>query len=267
MTDQTPRLLDFDNIYNFRDFGNYSTEDGRRVSARKLFRSAHLASASASDLAQVKDFDIRIITDLRHRPERDRQPNLWPDGHAAQTITNKEAQVLGADDGREAMAPHEAFTKYTLQEAHQARDYMIKSYRTRPDDPGFRHSFGTTLKTMAATGDPLLIHCAAGKDRTGTLAAIILGALGVDGDTIMEDYMLTLRAIDIDAMLSPAAKAMSKRYERTLKPEILRPLFIVEPDYLQASLETIGNLDSYLSDALGISTAERDALRAHYTTD
>lgn len=258
------RIIPFENIYNFRDFGDYATRSGGHIKPRRLFRSAHLSSASEADLSQIRELGIRTIADLRHRPERDRQPNRWPADHAAVTITNAEADDKSDPD---AMAPHEAFTKYTLQEADQAREYMMNSYRTRPDDPGFRHSFSQTLKTMARTGEPVLIHCAAGKDRTGTLAALILGALDVDMDTVMDDYMLTMQAIDIDALLSPAAKAMSQRYERALSPEILRPLFIVEPDYLQASLETIGDMERYLSSALDITPAERDALRAHYLRD
>jgi len=197
-----------------------------------------LASASEADLNQIADLNIGLVSDLRHRPERKRQPNRWPE---------KPRTTLEFPDAKEAsgdtMAPHEAFTKHTLKEAHQADAYMKMSYENRPSDPAFQSIFSQTLAHMAETGEPILIHCAAGKDRTGTLAAIILSALGVSDDTIMEDYMLTMQAIDIENYLGKAAPMMSQKYQRGLSVDALRPLFIVAPDYLERSLKSIGNMD------------------------
>lgn len=253
------RILSFDNILNFRDFGDYATRDGGHVRGRRLFRSAHLSSASEADLAQLAALDIGLVSDLRHAPERARQPNRWP----ARPRTTIELPTAANKDS-DTMAPHEAFTKYTLKEAAQASEYMKNSYRARPHDPVFIESFSRTLAHMSSTGEGVVVHCAAGKDRTGTMVALILAALGVDDDTIMDDYMMTMDAIDIEALLTPAAAAMSKRYERELSPDILRPLFIVTPDYLKESLDAIGDMEAYLTGVMGLTSAHRDALRAHY---
>ena len=162
------------------------------------------------------------------------------------------------------MAPHEAFVKNELHTPEDARNYMIKSYGARPDDAGFRQIFGDTLRHMAKTGDPILVHCAAGKDRTGTLCALIQGALGIAPETIMQDYMLTMRAVNIDEFLGLAAKMYEKRYERPFDHEAVRPMFGVEPAYLESSLATIKDMDNYIGEALGISDKEKAALKAAY---
>ena len=255
------RILPFENILNFRDFGDYPTRNGAQVKAGRLFRSAHLSNASDTDLDKIAGLNIGLVSDLRYKPERARQPNRWPESRPVKVV-----EFPDPPHASETMAPHEAFTKYDLKRADDARNYMRGSYLARPNDPAFQSSFVRTLRFMAETGEPILIHCAAGKDRTGTLAALILGALGVAEDVIMEDYMLTMSAVDIESFLSPAAKAMSVKYERELHPDMLRPLFHVEPDYLQQSLEAIGDIDNYLHKILGLTVAERTKMTEHYLT-
>jgi len=255
------RLYNFNTIRNFRDFGNYAAQDGRHVRPASLFRSAHLNTADNIELEVVAKLDIGLIVDLRYQPERKRQPNKIPEGQNP-TIFEFEDMIE-----REALAvaPHEAFMQHDLHEAQDARNYMNASYSARPDDPGFQSIFSKTLKHMAATGDPILIHCAAGKDRTGTLAAIILSALGVDRETILEDYMLTMEAVDIEKYLGSYAKMISSHFGRDYDPDSLRPMFGVEPDFLHSSLNTIGDMDSYLTDSLQLTKKERSALLDFYT--
>ena len=253
------RIYQFDSIMNFRDFGNYPAANGQRVKAAKLFRSAHFNQASDADLEKLAALDIGLVVDLRHKPERQRQPNRWPE-HPAPVVL----QYPDPKHASEELAPHERFIKETLTTPEQARDYMQGSYKARPHDEGFSSIFSQTLKSMAQTGKPMLIHCAAGKDRTGTLAAVILSALGVPFETIMDDYMMTMEAVDIETFLEPAALQMAERYGRTYDANALRPLFHVEPAYLQQSMASIGNTDGYVAKTLGITETERQALREFY---
>lgn len=254
------RIKKFETIFNFRDFGGYQTMDGGKVKANKLFRSAHLHNTNEADKARLAELDISLIVDLRHAPERERQPTNWPENHTPRRLSYPDPV-----DGESAkVAPHEAFMKHDLHKPEDARNYMIGSYGARPHDTGFKQIFGDTLRHMAETGEPILVHCAAGKDRTGTLCAVIKGALGVDEKTIYEDFMLTMTAVDIDSFLAPAAQMFTQRYGRSIDPEAIRPMFGVEEAYLQSSLEAIVDMQSYIHDHLGITDKEKAALKAAY---
>ncbi|MDB2437778.1 tyrosine-protein phosphatase [Hellea sp.] len=254
------RIKKFDGVFNFRDFGGYQTQDGKNIKANKLFRSAHLHNTNDADKARLAELGIGLIVDLRHAPERDRQPTQWPEQQSPRRLTYPDPEH--GESGK--VAPHEAFMKHDLQNPEDARNYMLGSYGTRPHDAGFKQIFGDTLRHMAATGDPILVHCAAGKDRTGTLCAIIKGALGVDEKTIYEDFMLTMTAVDIDQFLKPAAQMFTQRYGRPIDPEAIRPMFGVEEAYLQSSLDAIEDMQAYIHNHLGITDKEKAALKAAY---
>lgn len=256
------RIYDFEKILNFRDFGNYPTRSGGHIKTGRLFRSAHFHQPSPVDLTRLDSLNIGLISDLRSEAERGRQPNAWP---GERSVRQLQFQDLSGYQP-EGLAPHEAFMKEELKVPQDSRDYMQRSYKARPADAGYRDIFSKTLKFMAETGEPIVIHCAAGKDRTGTLAAIILGALDVDPNIVMEDYMLTMQAVNIDPFLAPAAKHMETRFGREYDPESLRPMFGVEPAFLEKSLETIGDMDRYIREALEISDKEKAAIQAAYLT-
>ena len=255
-------ILKFDNVLNVRDFGGHSLSTGGKVAKGKLLRGAQLSKMSDRDCAQFQDFGVELVVDLRHRPERERQGSSWPRDPKPNTFVYDDEASTHTHN---KLAPHEIFIIQELSDPEDARRYMMGSYTDRPRDPGFINVTKKTLKHMAKTGDHIYVHCAAGKDRTGTFAAILLQAIGVSADDIMEEYMLTRKAVDISPILDAAAIRMEKQYGRPFDPNALRPIFGVEPEFLDASLTAIGDFDAYCNDVLELSAADIDGLRSHYT--
>ena len=254
------RVKPFKTILNFRDFGHYETNEGTKVVRDKLFRSAHLNNLDDAELEAIGEMEIGLVVDLRHKPERVRQPSRYP--------VEDEARVIVYIDPPEyeaaKTAPHEAFMERELNTPEDAHNYMMKSYSLRAGDKGFQNIFRDTLHHMAETGDAILVHCAAGKDRTGTLVALIQGLLGVPAKDIENDYLLTNEAVDVESFLEPASKAFTKRYGRTIHPDALRPMFGVKADYLTSALEQMGDLRQYTKEVLGLSEEQITKIRSHY---
>jgi len=261
------RNYDFSSIFNFRDFGGYAGADGRAIKTGRLFRSAHLAGLTDKDLSSISDLDINLIVDLRYAPERKRQPSRFP---SPAPHVHEYPDAFAAKKAK--VAPHEAFLEHELYTAEDAHRYMIGSYTARPHDAGFQAICADTLRFMANSEDTqatgVLVHCAAGKDRTGTLCALIQAILGVSREDIMADYMLTLDAVDIDKIIVPAAAMFTERYGRKIDAEALWPMFGVVPDFLEVALDGMmdgaGDIEPYVHDILGLSQAEIASLRARY---
>jgi len=254
------RVKPFKTILNFRDFGHYETADGNKVVRDKLFRSAHLNNLDDAELEAIAHMKIGLVVDLRHKPERVRQPSRYP--------VQNEARVLVYEDPPEyqaaKVAPHEAFMEQELNTPDDAHNYMMKSYSLRAGDKGFQDIFRDTLQHMVKTGDAILIHCAAGKDRTGTLVALIQGLLGVPAKEIQEDYLLTNKAVDVESFLMPASKAFSKRYGRDINPDALRPMFGVKTAYLDTAIKQMGGFRQYAKEVLGLNDQDVTKLRELY---
>ncbi len=257
------RILPFQTVYNFRDFGQYPGYDGQLILGGRLFRSAHLHHMSGPDIARFEDLRIGVIIDMRYEAERKKQPNQLPADHKSTTL----AYSPGANKDPLAIAPHEAFMAHDLKQAEDARFYMMNSYKERPLDIGFQSLARASLKHMAKTGDNILIHCAAGKDRTGTLAALILHMLGAEREVILEDYMLTMTAVDLPTLLEMASVKLSEKHGRRFNPDMLAPLFGVSEDYLQQSFITMGDIDHYIEAVLRITPKEKAAIAAYYRQD
>jgi protein-tyrosine phosphatase len=136
-----------------------------------------------------------------------------------------------------------------------AREIMRESYRSyvRHNTHSFRALFAHLLQDHA----PLVIHCTAGKDRTGFACALVLHALGVPDDVIAEDYLLTNRLYQRD----PASGT-------DLPEDVREAIGSVDTSYLAAAFEAIhadyGGLDLYLKDGLGLGESERANLKDRY---
>ena len=251
-----PRLHRFDALDNFRDFGDYATAAGRRVRPGALYRSGHHAGVSDGDLERLAAFDIGVVVDLRRPIERTKQPSKRPAGFAG--------QVLVSDLDAVGEAPHITFLKSADLTPDSGRKFMTGLYGEMAYAPSHVEVFGAYFRALADSDRPVLIHCAAGKDRTGLLAALTHHLLGVGHDDLMEDYLLTNTAVGLETRAPQMAVQLEKMTGRKASHDAVVAFMGVEPAYLEAailSLETrSGSIDAYLETVLGVDAAMRDRI-------
>ena len=240
------RLLRFDGIENFRDAGGYEGADGRLAPGR-LFRSAHQGRATDEDLRRLDALDLALVVDLRRPDERRRDPCRRPPAFGAQVI---ETALEG-----DAEAPHMKFLRETDLTAGNAHGFMLEEYRRLPFEPAHLEVFRRYFRALADVEGPVLIHCAAGKDRTGLLVALTHHLLGVSADEVMADYLLTNEARSLSAWAPRFAELIEREYGRRPPMEAVEAFLRVHPDWLRAAFDEIdskaGGLDAYLATVLG----------------
>ena len=239
------RLIALEGATNFRDLGGYPARDGRRVRWRRLFRADGLHALTPPDGATLAGLGIEEALDLRYGPERAGEPACLPGSVASVHIGLAEAPGVSL---------LETLNMGGVSSAEVAKSWLTRSYAGYPDK--YASACGAILRRLIAEdAPPLLFHCTAGKDRTGFAAAVVLEALGVSRETIMEDYLLTNRHWD-----------RGNREPEGLPREIYEPVFSAREEYLSASWATLdrdhGGLEGWLDRAVGFNAGDRERLRA-----
>jgi len=244
MSDFPLRHFNLQGASNFRDLGGYATRDGHRVRWRQIFRSNHLGHLTASDVEVVRGLGVRSAFDFRGVEER-----------AAAACVIEEIAVHSLPIEPTVVAALRARLQARALSSADALEIMRESYRNyvRQNTHSFRELFAHLLEDRA----PLVIHCTAGKDRTGFACALLLHALGVPADVIAEDYLLTNRFYRRDPNSSP-----------DLPDDVRQAIGSVEASFLAAGLDTVradyGDLEDYFRNGLGLGGPERSELKARY---
>lgn len=250
-----PRIHPFEAVENVRDYGGYDTAASQRLASGRLFRSGHWAHATDEDLARFRALGIGTVVDLRRATEREHQPSRRPEGCVAEVLTAPPRP----DDLTEA--PHVAFLKSRDLTPDAACEFMTSAYRRIPYEAPHLDLFGRYFRALADSDRPVLIHCAAGKDRTGILAALTHRMVGVHADDMIEDYVLTNAAVRLEERAPEIAERMQRWSGRPASPEAVIAFVGVEPGYLDVAFAEIdrqsGSLDGYFETALGLNAATR----------
>ena len=248
MTQNPERRLPLEGASNFRDLGGYKTKDGRTVRWRKIFRSGAMDRLSDADLVVLHDLGLRTICDLRHPEEQAMHPTrLSP--FAPATIHSLPIRPHVPGDYRERIEANDPHA------GALARDYMTEAYRCYVRDHAEAYR-GLMQKLADPENHPLVFHCAAGKDRTGFGAALVLMTLGVPEESIFEDYLATNHYWTESVL----------RVQQDI-PEAARKHFSAANDvYLRASINTLheiySSLDAYINDALKLEPGAVQWLRS-----
>lgn len=245
---------------NFRDFGGYPTCHGRPVRWGRLYRCGHLSKLSERGVAQLASLGLDLVCDFRREDEQRFEPSRLPQGDAAPRVAG-----LGITPGSQGSALYNDSSAIDGATAMRAFMCGINREFVRSQSARYRELFAALLDDGV---ERVLVHCAAGKDRTGFAAAMILHALGVPEELIVRDYLLTRHYFTPAEELS---RVRAKYAIDHLADEDVLPMLSVEEAYLRAALETIaedyGDTDTYLREALGVGEAERAALMARFLED
>jgi protein-tyrosine phosphatase len=235
------RVIDLEGCLNFRDLGGYATADGRRVRWRRLFRSDGLHVLTAADVRRLSDeLQIGDVIDLRSSAE------LRLDGRG---LLERETAIrfhhLPLFDGVQS-ADREAAGVMNLAD----RYFLLAEFA--------KEAIARVVNVLAESGAPAVYHCAAGKDRTGVVSAVVLGALGVRDEVIIADYAATQE--NLDAIV---ARLMATEGYRTMLEALPPDTLHAEPTTMIALLtrirERYGSMSEYLH-AAGVSRATQERL-------
>ncbi|MEZ5573420.1 MAG: tyrosine-protein phosphatase [Halioglobus sp.] len=250
------RKLGMQGTPNFRDFGGYSTIDGRSVKWGFLFRSGHLSSLTEQDVELLASLQLDLVCDFRRQEEQDGDPSILPSTRPPRIAS---LPIIPGSNSRffEQTEGH-------VGDRQAMFDFMLEINRdfAEAQTVAYARMFREILDVKDAR---FLVHCAAGKDRTGFAAAIILLALGVSKEVVMRDYMLTARFFHPHAEI----ERLRQKYQmQQMDPESIFPMLEVHEDYLARALLAIEqrypSVDDYLQEALGVGPAEVAELRARY---
>jgi protein-tyrosine phosphatase len=238
------RHLPLGGTYNVRDVGGYLTREGRTIRWRTLLRADSLHRLSDEGQAHLLEAGLRTIVDLRREEEIAVAPNILATSESVRYVWVSLAPNPTTSEGRRELFP----------------DSLAQTYRAIVDDR--QAELRDVLRALVyADAFPALVHCTAGKDRTGIVVALLLALAGVDHATIAEDYALSATYLS-DAFFAAArrrAEAAGHDWER------YRYLLGCPADLMLATLtdldERYGGVEAYLR-LIGLTDPELQSLRA-----
>jgi protein-tyrosine phosphatase len=242
---------------NFRDIGGYRSRTGQTVRDGLLYRSDALHSVSEEDLATYHGLGIRQLIDLRTPHERERLPDVVPDGAEYAVVAVQGQEAAGANFTDTLADPEAARAVFG---GGAAERFMHAVYRELVTDDEALSGYRELVERAASGPTALVFHCSAGKDRTGWGAALILHLLGVDRTDVVADYLASNeRQANTDAWMRRLS------VDSGLAWDDVAPMTRVRTEYLETAFthvgEVYGSFDQYVADGLKVSGSVVDRLR------
>jgi protein tyrosine/serine phosphatase len=257
---QESRVIAMAGIHNFRDYGGYAARGGRLRTGR-LWRSGQHSEATPEDLDKVHALRIATVIDLRGDSERA--------GNRCLRHPEFEGEVLfhpGETASAAGRAVHEEMAR-DVRTADDARQAMLNLYETLPFRPVLVGTYRLYIQALAERESPSLLHCLAGKDRTGVAAALVHHLLGVHHDDIVADYLLTNTAGNAEARIEAGARHVREGFGISMDDAAVRVLMGVEAPFLERAFATVrerhGSVEAYARDVLGVTPDVLAAMEAN----
>lgn len=253
----SPRILDLQGAPNFRDLGGYATADGHHVRYGVVYRSNKLSALTAGDETTIDGLHLVTEIDLRTAEERKSEPSRWL--HAPADLYESPKSTLQPTLGPLLSRIHDAAS---------AQAALTDFYAQMPDI--YRPEYTAMFRRLLDHDTPMVVHCTAGKDRTGVAAAVLLSALGVPRPTVVADYALTTSLLPppksgaVPKNLPPAIAALY-----ALPADARAAVWRADPAYIEAALDAIdheyGSVRGYLKQGLGLTDPDIQTLKTELT--
>ena len=247
-------MSEINSIANFRDFGGLATGNGSRVKEGRLFRSGLLCDLDEEGQQRLADLDVRVICDVRS--EEECRANPTPEFKHAPRYLN-----LPIRPGRRLAELPIGMSGVTPE--HRADRLQIVYVEIAKDHAHVYAKYFQELLALEAGAS--LLHCTAGKDRTGFGAAVVLRSLGVSEAEVMEDYLRTNEMLDFGRFIAPRLKDY---FNLDFTPEFARDVARARSSFLEAAFKAVddrwGSFNAYLERGLGMNEARLGRLRELY---
>jgi protein-tyrosine phosphatase len=263
------RVIHLKGTSNTRDIGGYQTSDLRTLRRGQIIRSENLSRLTASDFQKLEEIGVKTVIDLRTDREHDQSPTVWLGDNPPRFFHFP----IGDAHNDWFKAQRKLMKRSSFTRKH-ALEHMVEGYRMIAEEgpPSLQKLMDVVLDQ---SNWPVLIHCNAGKDRAGVAVTLILEALGVDRETIMEEFLLTNEI----SRTEEKAIFLSKKHKKSGRGEKLRrgpsasawfPIVGVQAEMLEAFYASVdeqyGSMDAFLTE-IGVDQEARLALAASLTTE
>lgn len=243
--------------YNLRDYGGVTTRDGARLVSDMLFRSAELDRCHPNESDLLERLGVQALVDFRSPGEI---PATVPAAHPR--FTGQRFATANDD----TVIPHALNRFASLNTPAEARATLTETYRKFALSDHFRVTLKLYFEMLAHTNGPSLIHCFAGKDRTGIAVALFQSHMNVHPDDIADQFMITHAAGE--DRVAYLRETMVGNAQASIQPDVLEELLTVRAEYLEAALAEIvthyGDIPTYLRDGAGIEPETLGALPQRY---
>jgi protein-tyrosine phosphatase len=263
------RVIHLKGTTNTRDIGGYQTSDLSTLRWGQIIRSDNLSRLTANDFQKLEVIGLKTVIDLRTEKEHKQSPTVWMGDNPPRFF-----HFPIGDANNDWFTAQRKMMKRNRFNQEQSLEHMVEGYRMIAEEG--TSSYQKLMELVLDESNwPILIHCNAGKDRSGVGVALILEALDVDRETIMEEYLLTneiSRIEDKAAFLSKQSKRSSigNTFSKGVRASAWLPIVGVRAEMLEAFYASVdekyGSMDVFLTE-LGVDKDARLALAASLTTE